>query len=63
MVMWRILYLVMSGTNSAIYNSPTRFCEKNDMGSFTKLLYNETLRFAKYFFSKLTNKDNLKKKN
>ena len=44
-----------------LFNSPTRFCEKNDMGSFTKLLYNETLRFARVFSVKLTNKDNLKK--
>ena len=43
-----------------LFNSPTRFCEKKDIGSFTKLLYSDNRRLAKVFSVKLTNKYNLK---
>ena len=43
-----------------LFNSPTRFWEKNDMGNFTKLLYKDNRRFANVCSVKLTNKEILK---
>ena len=43
-----------------LFNSPTRFWEKKDMGNFTKLPYKESLRFAKVCSVKLTNSESLK---
>ena len=44
-----------------LFNSPTRLCEKKDMGNFTRLLYKDSRRLAKVCSVKLTNKDTLKK--
>ena len=44
-----------------LFNSPTRFCEKNVMGNFTKLLYSAKRMFAKVCSVKFTNKESRKK--